>query len=230
MQTLGMIGGLGWQSTIGYYSRINRAVEKKRGQFHSAPLLLSSVEFAPILQMQGAGKWEDVATIMADNAKRLEQAGAQGVMLCSNTMHTVAGEVDSALTVPLLHVADAVGDAISTTKAKTVGLLGTKFTMEGTFYASLLEKGYGIKVITPPKKERERISGIIYNQLAKDIITDAARNAVLASVRGLVEGGAQGVIVGCTELPLLLKQKDVQVPLYDTLTLHIDAAVAFILG
>ncbi len=151
-------------------------------------------------------------------------------MLCSNTMHTVAGEVTSALTVPLLHVADAVGEAVSADGAKTVGLLGTKFTMEGTFYATRLAEDYGITVITPPKKERERINGIIYHQLAKDIVTDAARDAVLASVGGLVERGAQGVIVGCTELPLLLKQEDVQVPLYDTLTLHIDAAVAFILG
>jgi aspartate racemase len=188
------------------------------------------VEFAPILQMQGSGRWNDVAEIMKDHARRLELAGAEGIMLCSNTMHTVAAQVGEAVGVPLLHVADAVGAAAAADGRGTVGLLGTKFTMEGTFYADRLKEEYGIEVLTPPKKERERINGIIYNQLAKDIVTDAAQEAVLSSVASLVQKGAQGIVVGCTELPLILKQKDVSVPLYDTLTLHIDAAVDFILG
>ena len=229
MQTLGMIGGLGWQSTVGYYSRINRGVEQKMGQFHSAPLLLSSVEFAPILKMQGAGKWDEIASIMIDKAHKLEQAGSQGIMLCSNTMHTVADEVSSELSVPLLHVADAVGKAVSSSGGGTLGLVGTRFTMEGTFYAEKLSGTYGMDVLTPPKKERDRINSIIYNQLAKDIVTDAAKQAVLESVQSLVDRGAKGIVVGCTELPLLLKQKDVQVPLYDTLDLHIGAAVKFII-
>jgi aspartate racemase len=229
MRLLGMIGGLGWPSTVEYYTKLNTLVERERGTFHSAPLLLFSLEFAPILRLQGAGRWQEVGDMMCDTASQLEKAGAQGLILCSNTMHTVADRIEDAVGIPLLHVADAVASVLAAQGVKRAGLLGTRYTMEGSFYSTRLEERFEIEVLTPEKKERDRINSIIYNQLAKGIITDASKEVARDAAAGLEERGAQALIVGCTELPMVLSQNDVGLPLFETLPLHMQAAADFIL-
>ena len=230
MKTLGLIGGMSWESTVSYYQMINRGVNAKLGGFHSAKLLLSSVDFAVIEQLQRAGDWNQMAELLNNEAQVLSQAGADAIVICTNTMHKVADDVFKDLSIPLLHIADATGTSLAANKVKKVGLLGTQFTMEQTFYTERLKSRFGIEVVVPSKHEREIVHRIIYEQLCKGVICTQSRSAYIEIIDNLASVGAEGVILGCTEIALLVQQLHTNVQLYDTTALHAAAAVDFATG
>lgn len=225
MKTIGLLGGMSWESSIEYYRIINQAVKKRLGGLHSAQCLMYSVDFAEIEVLQHAGEWETLTHVMINAVRRLEQGGADCLLICTNTMHRMADEIESATSIPLLHIADATADAVKSEKLHTVGLLGTRFTMEGDFYKGRLEKEHGLKVLVPDDSGRETVHRIIYNELVLGEIKDASRQAYLDIIANLQNNGAEGVILGCTEIPLLVKQADVDLPIFDTTTIHAEAAV-----
>lgn len=230
MKTLGLIGGMSWESTVSYYQMINRGVNAKLGGFHSAKLLLSSVDFAVIEQLQRAGDWNQMAELLNNEAQVLSQAGADAIVICTNTMHKVADDVVKDLSIPLLHIADATGTSLAANKVKKVGLLGTQFTMEQTFYTERLKSRFGIEVVVPSKHEREIVHRIIYEQLCKGVICTQSRSEYIEIIDNLASVGAEGVILGCTEISLLVQQLHTNVQLYDTTALHAAAAVDFATG
>lgn len=230
MKTLGLIGGMSWESTVSYYQMINRGVNAKLGGFHSAKLLLSSLDFAVIEQLQRAGDWNQMAELLNNEAQVLSQAGADAIVICTNTMHKVADDVVKDLSIPLLHIADATGTSLAANKVKKVGLLGTQFTMEQTFYTERLKSRFGIEVVVPSKHEREIVHRIIYEQLCKGVICTQSRSAYIEIIDNLASVGAEGVILGCTEIALLVQQLHTNVQLYDTTALHASAAVDFATG
>lgn len=227
MKKLGLIGGMSWESTVSYYQMINRAVNEKLGGFHSAKILLSSVDFAEIEGLQRAEAWSEMATLLHAEAKALTTAGADAIVICTNTMHKVAGEVARNLPIPLLHIADATGAVLVNDSVKKVGLLGTKFTMEQTFYTERLRTNFGIDVVVPPPHERDIIHNVIYEQLCKGVICAESRKAYINIIDGLASEGAEGVILGCTEIALLVQQSHSAIRLYDTTAIHAAAAVDF---
>lgn len=225
MKTIGLLGGMSWESSIEYYRIINQAVKKRLGGLHSAQCLMYSVDFAEIEVLQHVGEWETLTDVMINAVRRLEKGGADCLLICTNTMHRMADEIESATSIPLLHIADATADAVKSEKLHTVGLLGTRFTMEGDFYKGRLEKEHGLKVLVPDDSGRETVHRIIYNELVLGEIKDASRQAYLDIIANLQNNGAEGVILGCTEIPLLVKQADVDLPIFDTTTIHAEAAV-----
>ncbi len=228
MKTIGLIGGMSWESTTLYYQTIQREVIARRGGLTSAPLALISLNFEDIATRQKAQDWAGMAQILSDAARKLEQAGAGCVMIGTNTMHRVAPEVEAAVKVPLLHIADVTARAIIRAGVSKVGLLGTLFTMEQPFYKDRLAR-YGIECITPGEHERREVHRIIFEELCKGRFEDDSRRALQEIIGGLVQEGAQGVILGCTELPLILQQAHCSVPCFDTTDLHARAAVDFCL-
>lgn len=230
MKTLGLIGGMSWESTVSYYQMINRGLNAKLGGFRSAKLLLSSVDFAVIEQLQRAGDWNQMAVLLNNEAQVLSQAGADAIVICTNTMHKVADDIVKNLSIPLLHIADATGASLAANKVKKVGLLGTQFTMEQTFYTERLKSRFGIDVVVPSKHEREIVHRIIYEQLCKGVICTQSRSAYIDIINNLASVGAEGVILGCTEIALLVQQQHTNVKLYDTTALHAAAAVDFATG
>jgi len=225
MKTIGLLGGMSWESSIEYYRIINENVKERLGGLHSAQSLMYSVDFAEIEKLQHAGDWEALTRAMIDSAKRLERGGADFLVICTNTMHRMAPEVSAAINIPLLHIADATADAIRNKGLDTVGLLGTRFTMEGDFYRGKLEKDHGLRVLIPTEEGRETVHRIIYDELVQGSIREDSRKAFLDVIAELQSRGAQGVILGCTEIPLLVKQKDVSIPIFDTTSIHAQAAV-----
>ncbi len=225
MKTIGLIGGMSWESSIEYYRIINQTVNERLGGVHSAKSLMYSLDFAEIESLQNDGDWEQLTQEMVNAAQTLEQGGANILVICTNTMHRMADEVQSAVSIPLLHIADAAAQTIKAQNIDTVGLLGTRFTMEGDFYRMRLEEKHGLKVLIPPEKERETVHRVIYEELVKGEIRDSSQNAYIKIIEGLNARGAQGVILGCTEIPLLVKQSDVSIPIFDTTTIHAQAAV-----
>ncbi len=230
MRTLGLIGGMTWHSTVDYYRLINQGVQKRLGGSHSADLLMLSIDFEPVEERQGRGDWAGLGRLMAGWARRLEAAGADGLVICTNTMHQLAGEVAGAVRIPLIHIADATAAAVKARGLRTVGLLGTRYTMELDFYRGRLEKEHGLRVLIPEEPGRTTVHDVIYKELAYGNITDESRRAYVGIIGELVRRGAQGVILGCTEIPLLIKDKDSPVPVFDTTALHAAAAVDFALG
>jgi len=230
VRTLGLIGGMTWHSTVDYYRLINEGVHERLGGSHSAELLLLSIDFEPVEEMQGRGDWAGMGRLMSEWARRLEAAGAEGLVICTNTMHRLAGEVAGAVRIPLLHIADATAAAVKAAGLGTVGLLGTRYTMELDFYRGRLEKEHGLRVLIPEEPGRTAVHDIIYRELAYGKILEESRRAYLAVIDELVRRGAQGVILGCTEIPLLVKEKDSPIPVFDTTALHAAAAVDFALG
>lgn len=230
MRTLGLIGGMTWHSTVDYYRLINKGVHERLGGSHSAELLLLSIDFEPVEEMQGRGDWAGMGELMAGWAKRLEDAGAEGLLICTNTMHRLAGDVEKAIKVPLIHIADATAVAIKKAGLDTVALLGTRYTMELDFYRGRLEKEHGLKVLIPEEPGRTAVHDIIYRELAFGDVRDASRRTYVATIEDLKRRGAQGVILGCTEIPLLIQEKDSPVPVFDTTALHAAAAVDFALS
>lgn len=223
MRTLGLLGGMSWESTLPYYRLLNERVRERLGGLHSAKLLLYSVDFAEIETLQHRGEWEVAGALLADAAVRLQDAGAQALLICTNTMHRVAGQIEAATTVPLLHIADATAQRIHAAGLSRVGLLGTRFTMEQAFYRERLERS-GLDVVVPDAAARERIHAIIYDELCRGVILEESRAFYRQAIAALVEQGAQGVILGCTEIALLVGDDDAAVPLFDTARIHAQAA------
>jgi aspartate racemase len=227
MKTVGLLGGMSWESTVAYYQILNRAVGKSLGGLHSARILLLSVDFQEIEILQHQGRWEELGDILARDATTLEKAGADILVLCTNTMHLVAPAVESAISIPLLHIADATAQRIKAKGIESVGLLGTRFTMEESFYRGRLEEQHGLEVLVPEASEREIVHRVIYQELVLGEIREKSRAQYQRIVENLVRAGAQGVILGCTEIGLLLRQEDASVPLFDTAGIHAEAAAAF---
>jgi aspartate racemase len=229
MRTLGLIGGMTWHSTVDYYRLINAGVHERLGGSHSAELLLLSIDFEPVEEMQGRGDWAGMGRLMASWAKRLEGAGAEGLLICTNTMHRLAGDVERAVQVPLIHIADATALAVKNAGIGTVALLGTRYTMELDFYRGRLEKEHALKVLIPEEPGRTAVHDIIYRELAFGDVREESRRTYVAIIEDLKRRGAQGVILGCTEIPLLIKASDSPLPVFDTTALHAAAAVDFAL-
>lgn len=229
MKTLGLIGGMSWESTAHYYARINRLVAERLGGLHSARLVLWSVEFDEIARMQHEGDWGGAGEVLADAAQRLERAGAEGLVICANTMHRVADPVQQATRIPLLHLADVTADALLRSGYRRAALLGTRYTMAQPFYREHLE-GLGLAVDVPEAAEQDEIHRIIYEELVKGRIEPASRARFLAIMRRMHGAGDEAVILGCTEFGSLVGQKDApEIPLFDTTELHCKAAVDWML-
>jgi aspartate racemase len=225
MKTIGLIGGMSWESTAVYYKLVNEGVAARLGGFHSARLVLFSVDFHVIERAQAEARWSDAAKMLGNAGAALRRAGADFLVLCTNTMHKVAAEVEKIAELPLLHIGDVTGEAIARMGLGKVGLLGTRFTMEETFYRERLESRFGIRVEIPGREDREEVHRVIYDELCRGLVKKESRETFLRMAGRLVENGCQGVILGCTEIPMLLRQEDTPVPLFDTTRLHAEAAV-----
>ena len=225
MKTIGLLGGMSWKSTVTYYQIINQEIKSRLGGLHSAKLFLYSVNFEEIERLQHQGQWNQAATILTQAAKQIETAGADFLLICTNTMHKVAPTIEANITIPLLHIADATAQQIHTQNITTVGLLGTKFTMEDNFYKGRLTSQHNIDVITPNATERRDIHQIIYDELCLGMLNETSRTRFLQIIQSLATQGAQAVILGCTEIALLIQQSHTPIPLLDTTTLHAQTAV-----
>lgn len=230
MKLIGLLGGMSWESTSVYYRAINEAVQERLGGLHSARCLLYSVEFAEIAALQQAGDWEAAGELLAGAAAALEQAGAACLVLCTNTMHRVAPAIERRIKLPLLHIADPTAAAISARGLRRIGLLGTRFTMEQDFYSGRLRERHGLEVLVPEPADRALIHQVIYDELCRGVIREESRRRYLEIVGRLAAAGAEGVILGCTEIGMLIGQGDTALPLFDTTLLHARAAVDFALG
>ena len=229
MKTIGLLGGMSWESTVPYYQVLNREVGRRLGGLHSARVLLLSVDFKEIEVLQHQGKWDELGDMLARDAHTLEEAGAEFLVICTNTMHLVAPRIESVLSIPILHIADATAARILSAGMRRVGLLGTRFTMEEPFYRGRLEERHGLEVVVPSAKDRAVVHRVIYEELVLGKILDGSRNEYARIVADLVAAGAEGVILGCTEIGLLLGPRDATVPLSDTALIHAEAAAAFAL-
>lgn len=229
MKILGLIGGMSWESTVPYYRIVNERVRERLGGLHSARLVLHSVDFAEIEALQMAGAWDAAGAQLADAARGLRLAGADAIVLCTNTMHLVAPTIEAAVDIPLLHIADATAQRIHAAGLTRVALLGTRFTMERAFYRERIE-AVGIEVLTPGEAQRDRVHRVIYDELCLGRIDDASRDDYRTIMADLVVRGAQGVILGCTEIGLLVGEGDATVPLFDTARIHAEAAVDWALA
>lgn len=229
MKTIGLIGGMSWVSTLDYYRLLNQEVQRRLGGLHSARVILNSLDFAPLAEAQKTGDWEKVADILTTAAVALETAGAELLLIGTNTMHRVADTVQARVHIPLIHIADTVGDDIRDAGLQRVGLLGTRATMEQDFYAQRLA-GKGLQVLTPPAAERERLDRLIFEELCRGIVTEAARSFVLSLIRELQQQGAQGVILGCTELGGVAPEQSPPVRLFDSARIHTLKAVELALS
>lgn len=223
MKTIGLIGGMSWESTQTYYRLINEAVNAALGGLHSAKILLASVDFAEIEECQASDAWGSAAAILGDAASGLERAGADFVIVCTNTMHKVAPEIASHITIPLIHIADVTAERLHAAHITTVGLLGTRYTMNGDFYRGRLRDA-GIEVLVPAPGDVELVNSVIFNELCHGKVREASRRAYLAIIDDLKNRGARGVILGCTEIGMLIEQKDVDIPVFDTTILHAQKA------
>ena len=220
-----MLGGMSWESTTLYYRKINEETRNALGGFHSAPIAMVSVDFQAIETLQHDDNWAACAEILADSARRIEAAGADLLLICTNTMHRVAPEIESAIGIPLLHIADATAARIKAEGIHTVGLLGTRFTMEQAFYRGRLED-HGIQVLVPPEDDRALVHKVIYEELCQGQVRAESRDEFLRIIDELASRGAQGVIEGCTEIVMLVRQSDTRVQLFDTTAIHAEEAVA----
>ncbi len=230
MKTIGLIGGMSWESSIEYYRIINQVIQEELGGVHSAKSVMVSLDFAEIEELQNRGDWEEATRIMVDTAQLVEKGGADFILICTNTMHLMAEEVQAGINIPLLHIADATAQAVKRRELEVIGLLGTRFTMEKEFYRGRLEEIHQLKVLVPDGEKREQVHRVIYDELVKGMITDDSRQIYREVIDALVAGGAQGIVLGCTEIGLLVKQEDVPVPVFDTMEIHALAAVDAALG
>lgn len=229
MKTIGLLGGMSWESTAAYYRAINNGVRNALGDLHSAKIAMYSVDFGPIEKLQHAGDWEGTAKILSEAAQKIELAGADFVLICTNTMHKVAPQIEKAINIPILHIADATAEVLVSKGYKTVGLLGTSFTMEQDFYKGRLSNKYKLNVKVPNKDDRKIIHNIIYQELCLGKVKDASKIEYLRIIDLLVSQGAEAVILGCTEIGMLVGQKDTQIKLLDTTVLHAEKAVEYAL-
>lgn len=225
MKTIGLLGGMSWESTVSYYQAINQRVSQQLGSLHSAKIALYSVDFAEIEQLQHQGEWQQTAQILTDAAKQVQAAGADFLLICTNTMHKVADEVAANIDIPLLHIADATAEQLVKDGINKVGLLGTQFTMAQDFYKGRLQHEFDIDVVVPTDAQQRKVHDVIYNQLCLGQIVDESRDYYLKVIDDLTAQGAQAIILGCTEIALLVKPQDTKAKLYDTVAIHAKAAV-----
>ena len=229
MRMIGMLGGMSWESSVEYYRIANELVRDRLGGVHSARILLDSVDFGEMERLQAAGAWDEAGELLAERARALEAGGADFIVLCTNTMHKVAGSIEEAVSIPLVHIADATAEAIRSAGVSRVGLLGTAYTMEQEFYRDRIA-GHGIAVEIPDKDDRATIHRVIYEELVRGIIREDSRAAYREIIGRLVEQGVEGVILGCTEIELLVGPADSPVPVFPTTRIHVEAAVAHALA
>ena len=230
MKTIGIIGGMSWESSLEYYRIINEIVRERMGGLHSARSLMISVDFAPIEEMQSTGRWDQATEEMIRCAQQLESGGADCILIATNTMHLMYDSVSEAIHLPVLHIADAAAKKIQEMGLNTVGLLGTRFTMEMDFYSGRLAKQFGIDTIIPETAAREMVDRVIYDELVLGEINEKSKKQFLSVINAMQDKGAKGVILGCTEIPLLVKQEDANIPIFDTAYLHAQSAVDFALS
>ncbi len=230
MKTIGLIGGMSWESSIEYYRIINQEIRKALGGVHSAKSVMVSLDFGEIEELQMKGDWEEATRVMIQSAREVEKGGADFLLICTNTMHLMADDVQAGVDIPLLHIADATARAVKEQGLKSVGLLGTRFTMEKEFYRGRLEKGHKLKVFVPDQSGRELVHNVIYDELVQGMIKDDSRQRYKEVIQNLVKDGAEGIVLGCTEIGLLVKKEDVSVPIFDTMEIHALAAVDAALG
>jgi len=230
MKVIGLIGGMSWHSSLEYYRLINESVAEKLGSLHSTRIVLYSLDFDEIEQAQHQGRWDDATNILTEAGRALKQAGADFLVICTNTMHKVAGAVTDRVGLPLLHIGDVTGDAIKEQNLRAVGLLGTRLVTEEQFYRERLREKSHTQVIVPSEEERAIVHRIIYDELCQEEIKDSSRRACIDTINGLMEQGAEGIVLGCTELSLLIRPSDINVPLFDTTRLHAEAAVKMALA
>ncbi|MDO7085997.1 aspartate/glutamate racemase family protein [Pseudocolwellia sp. AS88] len=225
MKTIGMLGGMSWESTASYYKTINQGVKQKLGGLSSAQICLYSVNFEEIEKLQHAGQWDETALILSKAAQSVEAGGADFLIICTNTMHKVAEQIQRNISIPLLHIADATAAKLVKKGITKAGLLGTRFTMEQDFYKDRLTERFGIEVVVPSSNDQTIVHNVIYDELCRGVINSGSKELYLTIVKNLFEQGAQAVILGCTEIALLINQNDTSVPLYDTTEIHAEAAV-----
>lgn len=230
MKTIGLIGGMTWQSSKFYYQFLNELVAEKLGGAHSAKVLMSSVDFAEIEKLSFEDNWDQIGVLMAQEGKRLERAGADVLIIGSNTINMVSDYVTSSVEIPFIHIAQATGQAIRKKGLKKVALLGTKFTMERDFYTKILRDDFGLEVIIPNEQGRETLQTIIYNELAKGVFSESSKKKCLSIIKNSISQGAEGIILGCTELPILISANEISVPSFDTTMIHSKAAIEFALN
>ncbi len=229
MKTIGLMGGMSWQSSLEYYRLLNEGVQARLGGLHNAKSLMYTVDFAEIAALQKAGNWDEAARALITAAQALERSGADCVLICTNTMHKLADEVQASVGIPLLHIADATAQKVKAAGIARVGLLGTAFTMEQDFYKGRLLERHGLEVLTPEPEDRAIVHRIIYDELCLGKVLEGSRAEYVRIMEGLVARGAQGIILGCTEIMLLVGQAECSVPVFDTTALHVEKAVEFAL-
>lgn len=225
MKTIGLLGGMSWESTLLYYRWINELVKEKLGGLHSARIAMVSVDFHEIEILQRSNQWQRAGQVLSEAASQIQAAGAEFLVICTNTMHKVADQIEQSISIPLLHIADATAAEIKQAGFKAIGLLGTRFTMEEDFYAGRLKEKHGLKVIIPSPEDRDFVHHVIFNELVLGIIKDSSRTRFIQIMEGLKEQGAEGVIEGCTEIVMLVTQEHIKLPLFDTTSIHARAAV-----
>jgi aspartate racemase len=230
MKTIGLLGGMSWESTVPYYQIINRVVGERIGGLHSAKILLYSVDFHDVEQLQHAGHWEEAGALLSNAARALESASAEFLVLCTNTMHRVAPQIEASVSIPFLHIADATAERISSSGLTRVGLLGTRFTMEQDFYRGRLEERHGLEVVVPSEHDRESVHRIIFEELCRGQVLESSRSEYRRIISDLVAAGCEGVVLGCTEIGLLLQRSNAPVPLFDTAEIHAEKAALYALG
>lgn len=230
MKTIGLIGGMSWESTTSYYQLINRQINAILGGLHSAKIVLVSVDFAEIEQLQQRGHWQEAGQLLSKAAQSLQAAGADFFLICTNTMHIVAEQVCQAVNIPLVHIADATGQALQTQKITRIGLLGTQFTMQQGFYKDRIQQQFNIEVLVPNLEQQSKIHEVIYHELCLGKISSASRDIYLKIMAELQNNGAQGIILGCTEIGLLVSQQQAPMPLFDTTFIHAKKAVQLALA
>ena len=230
MKTVGLLGGMSWESTVPYYQTINRVVGERLGALHSARIVLYSVDFHEIERLQHAGRWSEAGEQLAAAGRALQSAGADVLVLCTNTMHKVAPDIERAVPLPLLHIADATAGRVKAAGVKRAGLLGTRFTMEQDFYRGRLESRHGLEVLVPDEDQRAAVHRVIYDELCRGRVLPESRRLYAEIIAGLVGRGAEAVILGCTEIGLLVRAEDAAVPLFDTTTIHAEAAAEYALA
>jgi len=229
LKTIGLIGGMSWESTVPYYRQVNETVKRQLGGLHSAKVVLVSVDFHEVERLQHAGDWDAAGVLLADAARALQAAGADFMVLCTNTMHKVAPAIEAAVTIPLFHIADPTAEEIKRAGHTKIGLLGTRFTMEQAFYKDRLRERHGLEVLVPDEADRDIVHRIIYEELCLGSIVDASRDEYRRIIAALVAQGAQAIILGCTEISLLVAQQDAAVPLFDTTAIHATKAAEWAL-
>jgi aspartate racemase len=230
MKKIGLLGGMSWESSSHYYQLLNRGIAAQLGGLHSADIIMISVDFHPVEALMRQNDWASITQLITDAAIRIEEAGAEVLLLCTNTMHKVADSVVKSITIPFMHIADVTARKIAARGMQSVGLLGTSFTMQEKFYTDRLEENFGLRILTPPEEQRRTIDRIIFNELCRGKIKQPSREYYLESIRDLQARGAEGIILGCTEIGMLISQDNTPLPLFDTTMIHVEAAIDFALG